>query len=100
MEEDKTPLDSGASTAQVGALLPSSTHWYKLQAILGVGMIVSRLEKEVIMSAAEYILVNMRTVIFTEWVAPLMALSSPEVFHEYKLLPEHKYLPRKATTKE
>ena len=71
-----------------------------MQSILGVGMVVSRLEQEVIAQAAEYVILHMNPVIPLDQEALPVALPL-EIFHEHKLLRHSRqYLPSKPTAKE
>ena len=63
-------------------------------------MVVSRLDRDVIREAAEYVVLHMRDAIFTRRVALPEALPKVETFHEYKVLPRQKYVPSKPTAKE
>ena len=63
-------------------------------------MVVSRLDREVIREAAEYVVLHMWEAIFTRRQALTQAHLPIETFHEYKVLPRKKYVPSKPTAKE
>ena len=56
------PLSYGAVGCDASARI--SDHWHQLQGILGQRMIVSRVEKQLIFDASEYVLTHMPQLIF------------------------------------